>query len=330
MTVLVTGGAGYIGSITTRLLVERGFDVVVLDSLELGHRAAVNDTALVVGNIADCDLVTRVCREHKVSDVVHFAAYKAVGESMQNPTKYFDNNVAGAHSLIAAAVSAGVENVVFSSTAAIYGDPDIVPVTEDAEVRCESVYAATKRMTEQVLEWYSVTRNLRSVSLRYFNAAGAASDGTLGEDWRYSQNLVPHVMKALLGFAPALKVFGNDYPTPDGTGIRDYIHVEDLAESHVAALQYLRGGGDTMICNVGTGVGTSVMDIISTTERVTGRAVPYDIAPRRAGDPACCFGNPARAQEVLGWTSRRSLEDIIASAFAWHSAHPHGHAASHA
>lgn len=325
MTVLVTGGAGYIGSITTRLLIERGFDVVVLDSLELGHRAAVNNVPLVVGDIADGELVRQVCRNHKISDVVHFAAYKAVGESMQNPTKYFDNNVVGAHALIAAASDTGVANFVFSSTASIYGDPDIVPVTEDAEVRCESVYAATKRMTEQILEWYSATRNLRSVSLRYFNAAGAASDGTLGEDWRYSQNLVPHVMKALLGFAPALKVFGNDYPTPDGTGIRDYIHVEDLAESHVAALQYLRRGGDTMICNVGTGVGTSVMDIISATERVTGRAVPFDFAPRRAGDPARYFANASKAEHVLGWTSRRSLDDIIASAYAWHSAHPHGH-----
>jgi len=326
MTVLVTGGAGYIGSITTRLLSKRGFDVVVLDSLELGHRAAVTDIPLVVGNIADRDLVTKTCKEHKVTDVVHFAAYKAVGESMADPGKYFDNNVTSAHALISAATDAGVSNFVFSSTASIYGDPDIVPVTEDAEVRCESVYAATKRMTEQILEWYSTTRGLRSVSLRYFNAAGAASDGSLGEDWRYSQNLVPHVMKALLGFAPALKVFGNDYPTEDGTGVRDYIHVEDLAESHVAALTYLRDGGDTMMCNVGTGVGTSVMDIITTTERVTGRTVPYDIAPRRAGDPARCYGNPARAKQVLGWSSRRSLDDIITSAYAWHSAHPEGHA----
>jgi len=326
MTVLVTGGAGYIGSITTRLLSKRGFDVVVLDSLELGHRAAVTDIPLVVGNIADRDLVTKTCKEHKVTDVVHVAAYKAVGESMADPGKYFDNNVTSAHALISAATDAGVSNFVFSSTASIYGDPDIVPVTEDAEVRCESVYAATKRMTEQILEWYSTTRGLRSVSLRYFNAAGAASDGSLGEDWRYSQNLVPHVMKALLGFAPALKVFGNDYPTEDGTGVRDYIHVEDLAESHVAALTYLRDGGDTMMCNVGTGVGTSVMDIITTTERVTGRTVPYDIAPRRAGDPARCYGNPARAKQVLGWSSRRSLDDIITSAYAWHSAHPEGHA----
>jgi UDP-glucose-4-epimerase GalE len=326
MTVLVTGGAGYIGSITTRLLSESGFDVVVLDSLELGHRAAVTDVPLVVGNIADRELVAKTCKKHDVTDVVHFAAYKAVGESMEDPSKYFDNNVTSAHALIAAATDAGVSNFVFSSTASIYGDPDIVPVTEDAEVRCESVYAATKRMTEQILDWYSTTRGLRSVSLRYFNAAGAASDGSLGEDWRYSQNLVPHVMKALLGFAPALKVFGNDYPTDDGTGVRDYIHVEDVAESHVAALTYLRNGGDTMVCNVGTGVGTSVMDIITTTERVTGRTVPYDIAPRRAGDPARYFANANKAEQVLGWSSRRSLDDIIASAYAWHSAHPYGHA----
>jgi len=326
MSVLVTGGAGYIGSITTRLLSESGFDVVVLDSLELGHRAAVTNVPLVVGNIADRELVAKTCKKHDVTDVVHFAAYKAVGESMENPAKYFDNNVTSAHALIAAATDAGVSNFVFSSTASIYGDPDVVPVTEDAEVRCESVYAATKRMTEQILDWYSTTRGLRSVSLRYFNAAGAASDGSLGEDWRYSQNLVPHVMKALLGFAPPLKVFGNDYPTDDGTGVRDYIHVEDLAESHVAALTYLRNGGDTMVCNVGTGVGTSVMDIITTTERVTGRTVPYDIAPRRAGDPARYFANANKAEQVLGWSSRRSLDDIIASAYAWHSAHPYGHA----
>jgi UDP-glucose-4-epimerase GalE len=325
MTVLITGGAGYIGSITTRLIRASGRGVVVLDTLENGHRKAVGDAPFVQGDIADSDLIARVVAEHGVDEVVHFAAYKAVGESMSNPGKYFSNNVTGSQKLFEALYQAGVSRVVFSSTAAVYGTPQSVPVRETDVLSCESVYAETKLMIEKTLGWYSQTTDMRNVFLRYFNAAGASEDSTLGEDWRFSQNLIPHVMKAVLGFAPALTVFGNDFPTPDGTGVRDYIHVEDLARAHVAALDYLAKGGDSITCNVGTGHGTSVMDIIATTERVTGKKVPYEIAGRRAGDPSECYADPRRINETFGWSPTRSLDDIISSAYAWHTSHPQGH-----
>lgn len=325
MTTLITGGAGYIGSITARLIRSTGRGVVILDTLENGHRKAVGDAPFVQGNVADTDLVEKICREHNVEDVVHFAAYKAVGESMENPAKYFNNNVTGSQKLFEALSRAGVERVVFSSTAGIYGTPDHVPVTEDAEPRCESVYAETKLMIEKTLQWYSRTSSMRHVALRYFNAAGAATDGTLGEDWRFSQNLIPHVMKAVMDPSQPLTVFGNDFPTPDGTGVRDYIHVEDLAHAHVSALNYLRDGGQSVTCNVGTGFGTSVMQIIEATERVTGKKVPHTVAGRRAGDPAECYADTQRIQQLFDWSPIKTLDDIIATAYAWHSSHPRGH-----
>ncbi len=325
MTVLITGGAGYIGSITTRLIRASGRGVVVLDTLENGHRKAVGDAPFVQGDIADSDLVERVVAEYGVDEVVHFAAYKAVGESMLNPGKYFSNNVTGSQKLFESLHKAGVTRVVFSSTAAVYGTPQSVPVRETDVLSCESVYAETKLMIEKTLGWYSHTTPMRNVCLRYFNAAGASEDATLGEDWRFSQNLIPHVMKAVLGFAPELRVLGDDFPTPDGTGVRDYIHVEDLARAHVAALDYLAKGNDSITCNVGTGYGTSVKDIIATTERVTGKKVPYEIAGRRAGDPSECYADPRRINETFGWSPTRSLDDIISSAYAWHTSHPQGH-----
>ena len=325
MTTLITGGAGYIGSITTRLIRATGRAVVVLDTLENGHIKAVGDAPFVQGDIADSDLVKKICREHNVDEVVHFAAYKAVGESMENPGKYFQNNVTGSQRLFEALQQSGVQRVVFSSTAGIYGNPDVVPVTESAPPRCESVYAETKLMIERTLGWYDKTTSMRHVNLRYFNAAGASSDSTLGEDWRHSQNLIPHVMKALLGYAPTLSVFGNDFPTPDGTGVRDYIHVEDLASAHVAALDHLANNGRSLTCNVGTGFGTSVMQIIETTERITGKKVPFEIAPRRAGDPAACYADARLINQEFGWTPTKNLDDIIASAYAWHTSHPRGH-----
>lgn len=325
MTVLITGGAGYIGSITTRLIRSTGRAVVVLDTLENGHRQAVGDAPFVQGDIADTELVERICREHGVDEVIHFAAYKAVGESMENPTKYFQNNVTGSQRLFDALTRAGVDRVVFSSTAAVYGTPERVPVRESDVLNCESVYAETKLMIERTLGWYSKTTNMKSVVLRYFNAAGATHDSQLGEDWRHSQNLIPHVMKALLGHAPSLKVFGSDFPTPDGTGVRDYIHVEDLAQAHVAALDHLAHGGESITCNVGTGFGTSVMQIIETTERVTGKKVPYEIVDRRAGDPAECYADASLINKTFGWSPTKTLDDIISTAYNWHSSHPQGH-----
>jgi UDP-glucose-4-epimerase GalE len=325
MSVLVTGGAGYIGSITTRALKRSGRHVVVLDTLENGHQKAVEDTDLVVGDIADQRLIGQIVAKYGIEEVVHFAAYKAVGESMSNPNKYFANNVTGSQRLIEALSSASVQRMVFSSSAAVYGTPDRAPVSETAPVRCESVYAETKHMIERVLHWYSITHNLRSVCLRYFNAAGASSDAALGEDWRYSQNLIPHVMKAALGHSDGVHVFGTDYPTRDGTGVRDYIHVEDLASAHVAALDYLATGGDTLICNVGTGTGTSVLEILAATERVTGSPVPHVLTDRRAGDPSECYADASLITEKLKWQPTHSLDDIIATAHAWHVSHPMGH-----
>ena len=325
MTTLITGGAGYIGSITTRAIRATGRAVVVLDTLENGHIKAVGDAPFVQGDVADVDLVTRICREHGVDEVVHFAAYKAVGESMENPGKYFHNNVTGSQRLFEALHAAGVERVVFSSTAGVYGTPDTVPVDETAEPRCESVYAETKLMIERTLDWYSRTTPMRHVVLRYFNAAGASDDSSLGEDWRHSQNLIPHVMKALLGHGPALQVFGDDFDTVDGTGVRDYIHVEDLATAHVLALDHLAGSGASITCNVGTGFGTSVKQVIETTERITGLTVPHVMAARRPGDPAQCYADSSLIQRTFGWSPTRSLDHIIGSAYDWHRSHPLGH-----
>jgi len=321
VTVLVTGGAGYIGSHTVRALKAARREVVVLDSLEFGHRTAVLGAELVVGDISDRQLVTTLCRDRGVTQVVHFAAYKNVGESMELPGRYWLNNVAGTVHLVEAVLAAGVQQLVFSSSCSVNGTPTVVPVTEDAPIAPESVYAETKAMVERVLGWYGTTHGLRSVSLRYFNAAGASSDATIGEDWTYSLNLVPLVMKATLGYRPPVQVFGTDYPTPDGTCIRDYIHVDDLADAHVRGLRYLADGGATTALNVGTGVGSSVFDVIRATERISGREVPYEVVGRRAGDPVCTYADPTRIAAVLGWRATRDLDDIIASAWAWHSTH---------
>ena len=326
MTVLVTGGAGYIGSHTVKALRALGRDVVVLDTMEYGHRGAIGDTPLVVGDIADEALVESTCREHGVDAVVHFAAYKAVGESMEQPGRYWQNNVAGTAHLVEATKRAGVRHIVFSSSCSVYGTPATAPVTEDAPIQPESVYAQTKAMVETMLRWYERTDGITSVSLRYFNAAGAAADGTIGEDWSRSQNLIPLVMKATLGVAPRVSVFGDDYATPDGTCIRDYIHVDDLADAHVKALDHLARGGSTVEVNVGTGIGSSVLEVIRATERISGRTVPYEVVGRRPGDPVAVFADPRTSEEILGWRATQGLDEIITSAWEWHSTHLDGFA----
>jgi UDP-glucose 4-epimerase len=326
MTILVTGGAGYIGSHTVRMLRDRGRDVVVLDSMEYGHRAALLGAELVVGNIHDRKLVRETCRSHGVTQVVHFAAYKSVGESMEQPEKYWMNNVAGTVDLVEGMMAAGVLDIVFSSSCSVNGTPAVVPVTEDAPIAPESVYAETKAMVERILGWYGVTSHVRAVNLRYFNAAGASDDAAIGEDWTQSMNLIPLMMKAMLGQRPPVQVFGTDYPTPDGTCIRDYIHVDDLADAHIRALDYLAGGGSTVSLNVGTGIGSSVLDVIRAAERVTGQTVPHELVGRRAGDPVSTFADPTKIRATLGWSPTRSLEQIVSSAWNWHSAHPDGYA----
>jgi len=317
MTVLVTGGAGYIGSHTVRLLASQGRDVVVLDSLELGDKSRLGSVPLFQGDINDERIIEKICRKHDITDVVPFAAYKAVGESMDQPLRYYNNNVAGTIALVRSLLSNGVNRIVFSSSAAVYGNPESVPVTEESALRPESVYAETKSVVERFLSSCDAI-GLRSVSLRYFNAAGASADASIGEDWSMSQNLVPLVMKAILGFSGPLNVFGNDYPTPDGTCIRDYIHVDDLADAHIKALDYLSTGGKSLACNVGTGKGTSVLDVLNLAEQVSGRKVPYNIVGRRSGDPVSVYADPTLIRALLGWKATRDVRDIISSAWNWH------------
>jgi UDP-glucose 4-epimerase len=318
MAVLVTGGAGYIGSHTVALLSQQQRDVVVLDSLELGTRSRIGTVPFFQGNISDERLIEKICKKHNITEVIHFAAYKAVGESMEQPLRYYSNNVGGTIDLVRALLANGVERMVFSSSAAVYGNPASVPVTEDSPLLPESVYAETKAVMERFLASCDEI-GMRSVSLRYFNAAGASSDSSIGEDWSMSQNLVPLVMKAILGFSGPLNVFGNDYPTPDGTCIRDYIHVEDLADAHIKALDYLEQGGASLACNVGTGRGTSVLEVIDIAEQVSGRKVPHVVTSRRAGDPTSVYADPTLVRALLGWKATRDLRDIITSAWNWHS-----------
>ena len=327
MTILVTGGAGYIGAHTVRALRDASREVVVLDTLERGNREAVIDAKLIVGDVSDDALVAKICADYKIDGVVHFAAYKAVGESMTHPEMYWNNNVASTKKLLATLQRLNVKRFVFSSSAAVYGTPKTAPVNESAPTVPESVYAETKLAIENELTDLAKSSNsaMSSVSLRYFNAAGASSDNKIGEDWATSQNLVPQVMRALIDKSFKLKIFGNDYPTADGTCIRDYIHVEDLAAAHVKALEYLENGGATTVCNIGTGQGTSVLQLIEITSQVAKQTVPYENAPRRAGDPVNVYADVAMAKKVLGWQSKRDLQSIIESAYKWHSTHPNGY-----
>lgn len=324
MTILVTGGAGYIGSHTARLLAELGRDVVVLDTLERGYRDAIDDIDLVVGDIADARTVGKLCRKYDVDSVIHFAAYKAVGESVDQPLRYYNNNVAGSISLVETLLEHDVRHIVFSSSAAVYGTPDTSPVNEDAPLRPQSPYAQTKADVEHFLTSCDAI-GLRSVSLRYFNAAGAHESGDMGEDFSLTTNLVPVVMRVLFGGQSHLDIFGDDYPTPDGSCVRDYVHVSDLADAHVKALDYLATGGKSLICNVGTGQGTSVKQLVAMTESVTNRSLPHRISARRAGDPASVFADPTLIRAVLGWRATRDLREIITSAHRWHERHPEGY-----
>jgi UDP-glucose 4-epimerase len=324
MRILVTGGAGYIGSHTVALLRARGDFVVVFDSMELGHREAIGDTPLVVGRTHDQVLVKQVIGDHKLDSVIHFAAYKAAGESMQKPAKYFDNNVHGSLCLFEAAREAGVRRVVFSSTAAVYGTPKTLPISENSPLHPENPYGESKLLVEQMLRWFDACHGMRSVALRYFNAAGAALDGQNGEDPRYVQNLIPLVMKAAVGRLAKVAVFGNDYPTPDGTGVRDYIHVLDLAEGHARALDFMAKQDRSDVFNLGTGQGSSVLEILKLSRAASGKEIPADIVPRRPGDPSTVFADNSKARTVLGWQPRYGLKEIIDTAWAWHNGHPDG------
>lgn len=321
--VLVPGGAGYIGSHTCKALARAGYVPVTLDNLVYGHRDAVRWGPLVEADLADRRTLERVLREHRISAVVHFAAYAYVGESMTDPGRYFQNNVACSLNLLDAMHAAGVRRMVFSSTCATYGIPDTVPITEDTPQRPVNPYGESKLMVERALHWHGVAHGLKAIALRYFNAAGADPAGELGERHDPETHLVPLAIDAALGLAPPLKVMGTDYDTPDGTALRDYIHVTDLADAHVRALGYLEQGGASAALNLGTGQGHSVRDVIAMVERVTGLKVPRVDAPRRAGDPPALVAAPGRAKALLGWQPGWSdLETIVRTAAAWHRQTP--------
>ena len=318
----MTGGAGYIGSHTVRLLLERGYDVAVVDNLSKGYRQNVPPGLLYEMDVADTRALTGLMRQLKTEAVVHFAAFIAVGESMAEPERYFVNNVSGSLSLAAAMQAAGVKHIVFSSTAAVYGNPHAVPILETFPIHAVNPYGESKVMVETLLGWFDRIHHLTSVCLRYFNAAGSAPDGALGERHEPETHLIPLILRAVLSGQP-VTVFGEDYDTPDGTCIRDYIHVEDLAEAHILALEYLLAGGASDQFNVGTGSGHSVMEVIRAVEEVTGQKVPYVMGTRREGDPPRLVASSGKLQSRLGWQPRSSeLKTIVQH--AWDFARQHG------
>jgi UDP-glucose 4-epimerase len=314
LAVLVVGGAGYIGSHTAHALKRRGYDVIIYDNLSTGHRGLAEGFELVVGDIADSAKLASVLS--RCDAVMHFAAHAYVGESVQNPRKYFRNNVTSALALLDAVMDSRVRKFIFSSTCAVYGNPVKVPITEDNPRHPVNPYGATKLAFEMALEAYSRAYGLKYVSFRYFNAAGADESGSIGEMHEPETHLIPLIFQAVQGKRAALEIFGDDYPTPDGTCIRDYIHVNDLAEAHVMGVEYL-GKGESAAMNLGTGKGYSVHEVVSTVERVTGHKVPTQITPRRAGDPAELVADPVLAEQRLKWKARRSLDEIIETAWKW-------------
>lgn len=332
MSVLVPGGAGYIGSHIVRELIRRGEDVVVIDNLENGHRAAVHPKArFYEGDIRDRAFLDRVLDEEKDIDAaIHFAANSLVGESMTKPLKYYDNNVGGTRILLEALRDHGVKNVVFSSTAATYGEPERVPILETDRTEPTNPYGETKLAMEKMFKWVDEADGIRYVSLRYFNASGADESGEIGEDHHPESHLIPLILQVPLGKREEVSIFGDDYPTPDGTCIRDYIHVTDLADAHLRALDYLRAGNESNVFNLGNGVGFSVQEVVDTARKVTGHPIPAKIVPRRPGDPAQLIASSDKAREVLGWDPKHdSLEEIIASAWKWHQGHPDGYGDRH-
>ena len=325
MAILVTGGTGYIGSVTIERLLARGEQVVVLDDLAHGHRVALPpDVPFYLGKTGDRQLVARIAREHTLESCIHFAALIEVGESVLDPAKYFENNVGDGIALMSELLQAGVRRLVFSSTAAAYGDPEQIPITEQSRKWPKNPYGWSKLFIERVLDAYDIAYGMKFIALRYFNAAGATEN--CGEDHRPESHLIPNVLAAALGHEQAIRVFGNNYPTPDGTPIRDYIHVVDLADAHIRALEYLRSGGQSDFLNLGTGKGYSVLEVIECAREITGRDIPLRIEPPRAGDPARLIADPSRAKALLGWQPIMSdLHTIVRTAWDWRLRHPHGY-----
>lgn len=315
MRVLVTGGSGYIGSCAVRHLAAAGHEVVILDNLSTGHKELARGYELVVGDIADRKLVDGLLK--RVDAVMHFAAFINVGESVKNPRKYYENNVEKGLALLDAVLASKVRTFVFSSTCAVFGVPQALPMTEELPREPINPYGASKLFIERVLESYSVAHGLKYAALRYFNAAGAHESGETGEMHDPETHLIPLALRAALGTGPALKVFGDDFDTLDGTCVRDYIHVSDLAEAHVKAVEYLYAGGEPVALNLGTGKGSSIKELIALTEEVSGRKLPHEYVGRREGDPPALYAAAAKAERVLGWKAKRDLREILRSALEW-------------
>lgn len=327
MTILVLGGAGYIGSHTVYALIEKGVDVVVIDNLETGHIEAVHEKArFYKGDIRDRAFVDSVLDKEKIDAVIHFAANSLVGESMVNPLKYYDNNVNGTKVLLQSMVAHGLDKIVFSSTAATYGEPEKVPILETDRTEPTNTYGETKLAMEKMFKWTDRAHGLKYVSLRYFNACGAHVSGKIGEAHSPETHLIPLILQVPLGQREYISIFGDDYDTSDGTCIRDYIHVTDLAQAHILAVDYLMKGNESNIFNLGNGVGFTVKEVIDTARKVTGHEIPAIIAERRAGDPARLIASSDKARQVLLWKPEHAdLEEIISTAWNWHKNHPNGY-----
>ncbi|WP_033826951.1 UDP-glucose 4-epimerase GalE [Bacillus andreraoultii] len=327
MSILVLGGAGYIGSHSVYQLIDRGYDVVIVDNLQTGHKDAVHPKAkFYQGDIRNREFLQDVFAQEKIDGVIHFAANSLVGESMVDPLKYYDNNVYGTQILLEAMRDAGVRHIVFSSTAATYGEPEQVPITENLSTVPTNTYGETKLAMEKMMAWCEKAFDLKYVALRYFNVAGARSTGEIGEDHNPETHLIPVVLETALGKREHITVFGEDYPTEDGTCIRDYIHVEDLIDAHILALNYLQNGGESSVFNLGSSQGFSVKEIIEMARKVTGKEIPAKIGDRRAGDPSVLIASSEKAKKVLGWNpTKTNIEQIITDAWNWHSNHPNGY-----
>ena len=327
MSILVLGGAGYIGSHTALELVKAGNDVVIADSLVTGYKSAVPEKArFYQGDLRDLDFLDKLFQQEKIDAVIHFAAYSLVGESVTDPLKYYDNNLYGTKVLLEAMVKNKVDKIVFSSTAATYGEPENIPILESDRTCPTNPYGETKLAMEKMFKWTAEAHGLRYVSLRYFNACGADESGNIGEAHNPESHLIPLILQVPNGKRETISIYGTDYDTPDGTCIRDYIHVTDLAQAHILAVQYLNNGGKSDIFNLGNGVGYSVREVIETARKVTGHPIPATETPRRAGDPARLVASSEKAKKILGWKPvHDSLEEIIASAWNWHKSHPNGY-----
>ena len=327
MAILVLGGAGYIGSHTALELVKAGNEVVIADNLDTGYRKAIPEGAkFYEGDLRDSDFLNKLFQQEKIDAVIHFAAYSLVGESVTNPLKYYDNNLCGTKVLLEAMVKNNVDKIVFSSTAATYGEPENIPILETDRTCPTNPYGETKLAMEKMFKWTAEAHGLRYVSLRYFNACGADESSTIGEAHNPESHLIPLILQVPNGKRETISIYGTDYDTPDGTCIRDYIHVTDLAQAHILAVQYLNNGGESDIFNLGNGVGYSVREVIETARKVTGHPIPATETSRRAGDPARLVASSEKAKSVLGWKPvHDSLEEIIASAWNWHKNHPNGY-----